>query len=271
MTAGAQTLTHTYIELADSADMYMKHENWPAAERIIIKALRHEPANRSNWLLWSNLGVVRTHLDNYDGAIEAYGAGLAGAPKSTVLLANRAWTHLTFGHNQEGLADINSTLELDSLQPWPLKMRGLLGMAHPARARRDLLRADSIAPGDAAVLAGLGDLDAAAGNVDNAVNYYMHSLKITPDPEVAFRYLLVMTEQGDGTLARDRTVGALARWPECANLHLLRALQHRMDYQPDAELKEKNLAIAYGADPLLVDAILNRNDRKKASKLINRH
>ena len=58
--ASSQTLTRTYIELADSADNYMKRERWEDAERMIMGALRHEPANRSNWLLWSNLGLVST-------------------------------------------------------------------------------------------------------------------------------------------------------------------------------------------------------------------
>lgn len=271
MTAGAQTLTRAYIELADSADMYMKHENWADAERVITKALRHEPANKSNWLLWSNLGVVRTHQDNYEGALEAYDIGLSSAPKSTVILSNRAWTQLTFGHTQEGLKDINSTLALDSLQAWPLKMRGLLGMAHPKKARKDLQLADSLAPDDAAVLAGLGDLDAADGNIRSALNYYKRSLKIRPDEETAFKFLLIMTEQDDEVKARDWTIGALAKWPECANLHLLRSLQHQRAYQTDSALKEKNLAVAYGADPLLVDALLNLKRDKKAAKLINRH
>lgn len=267
MTAGAQTLTRAYIELADSADMYMKHENWADAERVITKALRREPANKSNWLLWSNLGVVRTHQDNYEGALEAYDIGLSSAPKSTVILSNRAWTQLTFGHTQEGLKDINSTLALDSLQVWPLKMRGLLGMAHPKKARKDLQLADSLAPDDAAVLAGLGDLDAADGNIRSALNYYKRSLKIRPDEETAFKFLLIMTEQDDEVKARDWTIGALAKWPECANLHLLRSLQHQRAYQTGSALKEKNLAVSYGADPLLVDALLNLKRDKKPRNL----
>ena len=84
---GAQTLTKRYVELADSADYYMKRDRWRDAERVIVTALRHEPANPSNWLLWSNLGVVRTHSDDYKGAMEAYDVGLASAPESAVSLA----------------------------------------------------------------------------------------------------------------------------------------------------------------------------------------
>lgn len=259
----AQTLTHRYIEMADSADVYMKRERWADAERVIVTALKHEPANPSNWLMWSNLGVVRTHLENYAGAVEAYDIGLAGAPRSTVLYSNRAWTHLAFGHEREALEDIDRTLALDSLQSWPLKMRGLLRMVkQPDRARRDLLRADSIAPDDAAVLAALGDIDAAKGRLKEASQYYEHSLRIDNNPEVSFRLLLIMTDNDDFAEAQTRTINALARWPKDPNLHLLRALQHRRNYNPQDALREKNLAIGYGADPLTVARILGENPSK---------
>ena len=101
---GAQTLTKRYVELADSADYYMKRDRWRDAGRAMA--------------LWANPGVVRTHSDDYKGAMEAYDVGLASAPKSTVLLSNRAWTQLSFGHGDEALKDIDATLALDSLQAW---------------------------------------------------------------------------------------------------------------------------------------------------------
>ena len=265
---GAQTLTHRYVELADSADRYMRLERWADAERVIIGALKHEPANPSNWLLWSNLGVVRTHRENYDGAMQAYEIGLAGAPRSTVLLSNRAWTSLAFNRPGDAMADLDATLALDSLQPWPLKMRGLLSMAKsPVKARRDLVLADSLAPDDPAVLAAIADLEAADGQIEKAQTYYERSLKLRPDPDVTFRTLLIMTEKGDFRTAQIRTSEALARWPKDPNLHLLRALQHQKNYDFDAELREKNLAVAYGADIHLVDRILNKRSSKKVQDI----
>ena len=83
---GAQTLTATYVELADSADNYIKHERWADAERVIVKALRHEPANKSNYLLWSNLGTVRTNMGDYNGALQAFDIGLSSAPKEVIVI-----------------------------------------------------------------------------------------------------------------------------------------------------------------------------------------
>lgn len=253
---GAQTLTNTYVSLADSADNYIKRERWEDAERVIIEALRHEPANPSNWLLWSNLGVVRTHRDNYEGALQAYEIGLSGAPKSTVLLNNRAWTRMSHGDSKDALSDLDHSLELDSLQPWPLKMRGLILMRSGNRkqARIDLSRSDALQPRDASVLAALGDLDAADGSLDKALDMYHRSLEVEKDPDISFRMLLIMTDKNDPK-ADEETIQALSRWPRHGTLHLIRAIQLKRKYQNDAAEKEKNLAFQYGADPLLIDQL----------------
>lgn len=262
--ASSQTLTRTYIELADSADNYMKRERWEDAERMIVGALRHEPANRSNWLLWSNLGVVRTHRDNYPGALEAYEIGLSGAPRSTVLLSNRAWTHLSFDHPEEAMADLDRTLSLDSLQAWPLKMRGLLTMTStPDKALRDLRRSDSIASGDAAVKGAIADILAARGQTADAVDYYEASLKLAPDDMVSYKLLLILTDTGNSSDTQDRTINALAKWPENPGLHLVRALQHKKNLQTDACERERLRALSLGADPVLVNQILGNPPRRQ--------
>ena len=112
--SGAQTLTRTYVEYADSADRYIRNENWVDAERMIVNALRLEPANKSNYLLWSNLGIVRDRIGNTEGALQAFDIGLASAPRSTVLLANRAYTLMKTGRDKEALRDLDLALELDS-------------------------------------------------------------------------------------------------------------------------------------------------------------
>ena len=93
--------------------------------------------------------------------------------------------------------------------------------------------------------------------------YYAKSLDIEPDEDVTFKQLLILTEHGDFRQAQDKTIAALAKWPKNPNLHIVRAMQHKKNYQQDAELKEKNLALAYGADPLLVDRLLGQKSSKK--------
>ena len=137
--SGAQTLTRTYVEYADSADRYIRNENWVDAERMIVNALRLEPANKSNYLLWSNLGIVRDRIGNTEGALQAFDIGLASAPRSTVLLANRAYTLMETGRDKEALRDLDLALEIDSTMLVPrLSRAGLhLNARRLAEARKD--------------------------------------------------------------------------------------------------------------------------------------
>ena len=85
-------MAQTYIQYVDSADNYIKRENWEAAERMTIAALRLKPANKLNYLLWSNLGDIRTRQQNYEGALEAFEIALASAPRKELILNNRAYS-----------------------------------------------------------------------------------------------------------------------------------------------------------------------------------
>ena len=168
--SGAQTLTATYVELADSADRYIRQERWADAERVIVKALRHEPANKSNYLLWSNLGVARTEMKNYDGALEAYEIGLAMAPASTALLSNRARTYMAKGDKKEAVADLDKALSLDSTLQWPRKMRGLVraSAGDSEGALSDFRIYINRFGKDAAISEACGDIDVAKGELPAA-------------------------------------------------------------------------------------------------------
>lgn len=121
-------MAQTYIQYVDSADNYIKRENWEAAERMTIAALRLKPANKLNYLLWSNLGDIRTRQQNYEGALEAFEIALASAPRKELILNNRAYTYLQMGEAEKALADIDCSLSLDSVQEWPLRIRGSLNL-----------------------------------------------------------------------------------------------------------------------------------------------
>ncbi len=252
----AQTLTATYVALADSADYYIRKERWHDAERVTVQALRHEPANKSNYLLWSNLGIVRTQLDDFEGAMQAYEIGLACAPHSTTLLSNRARTLLTYNRTDDALADLDSALALDSLLQWPLRMRGLvmLGKGKPEAALDDLKRYLDHYPDDATIRIALGDAESMLGHYDRALEHYEKAEGLDKDsPEATEKILLAA--YADHRLAEQepRLKEALREWPRHAMFYLLRGTLHRQRYQTeDAEL-DKKLAVEYGADPHTVE------------------
>lgn len=247
--SGAQNLTATYVALADSADYYIDRKMWPQAENVIIKALKHEPANKSNYLLWSNLGLVREQRENYEGAVEAYTIGLSSAPKSTVLLTNRARAYMAQGINDSALADLDKALEVDSLLQWPLKMRGIIltSKGRIEDALKDLLKFEELNDKDADVKEVIGDIYSLKPEPDKAVEFYRSAYKISPSAELVTKMALVEYSLGNIEVVADDISNGIKDFPQAPELYLMRALLNKSRYQTDAyesDLKTaKNLGI----------------------------
>lgn len=258
-TSGAQTLTATYVALADSADHYIKHERWADAGRVIVEALKHEPANPSNYLLWNNLGIVRMETGDYEGAVQAYDIGLASAPKSTQLLSNRARTLLKFNHTDEALADLDKSLALDSTLQWPLRVRGiiLLGKTKPEAALRDFNTYLRHYKEDATVMTARGDAWVLLNDYDKAMGDYRRAAELDEeDPEPTDK-LLFLAYTRSALADEEKTLrAALRKWPKHGNFHLLLGALHRERYQNAEAEEDRKLALEYGADPQTVELIL---------------
>lgn len=262
--SGAQTLTATYVALADSADRYIKNERWEDAERVIIKALRHEPANKSNYLLWSNLGTVRTNRGDNEGALEAFDIGLASAPRSTMLLSNRARTYLLLDRKREALADLDKALDLDSALQWPRKMRGLLltAMGDTASARRDLEIYTERFGKDAAVIEAEGDLAVRSGDSAKGIGLYKESFSLEPYEDLAVKTLL--TAYGFGMLGKEQDFlhTALTRYPREGRLYLIRALLDKELFQTDAMEHDIEIATELGIPLQEIERLLPRQQQQ---------
>lgn len=256
--SGAQTLTRTYVEYADSADRYIRNENWVDAERVIVKALKLEPANKSNYLLWSNLGIVRDRMGDTDGALQAFDIGLASAPRSTVLLTNRAYTLIEKRRDSEALQDLDLALEIDSTLLSPrLARAGLhLNARRLKEAGRDYSAAVSMHPEQAGAHEGLGDVASLQGENRKAAEEYAREIAIEDSDNLRFKKILALVGADDINAAEEEMHTAIGKYPRSGGLHLLRGVLHKRKYQnAEAEI-ERKLALEYGADPTLVDAML---------------
>lgn len=262
--SGAQTLTATYVELADSADRYIRAERWTDAERVIVKALRHEPANRSNYLLWSNLGIVRTQMSDYDGALEAYEIGLASAPKSTMLLTNRARTYLAMDRRQEAVDDMTAALESDSTLQWPRKMRGLTlaSLGKRDKAIADFDTYERKYGEDASIQEARGDLDVMAGNQEKAMEHYREAYRLEPDEDILCKTLTAALMFGKLEDMEEELAEGLRKYPRNGTLYAMRAALNKVRFQTDAMESDLKTAREYGADPVLLDLVSGRHDKK---------
>lgn len=258
--AGAGThvsaqVSNEYLQLADSTDNYIKKERWKDAERVIKKALRLDPANSANFLLFSNLGIVRTHLGDIPGALQAYEIGLSRAPNSTAILTNRAYTYLTANRPEDALSDFNKALERDSILEWPLRMRAAIELEKGdyKSAIRDFecynrhyaLRED--------VMIGLGKISLATGDSQKSEEYFKKALEIDKNEETFFYVALVEMEMQKLSEAAEILRDGIAKFPQAGNLYLLRGRLHKMSFRNEEALVDKKMAINNNADPQLVE------------------
>lgn len=256
----SQTLTSTYVQLADSADYYISNKLWSDAERVIIKALKHEPANKSNYLLWSNLGIVRENEDNYEGALEAYTIGLSSAPKSTVLLTNRARALLSLNHREEALEDLEKALAVDSTLQWQSKMRGVLlaSLDEDAQALEALEKYTEKFGNDPLVLETMGDIYGGEGDFDRMIEYYKKSYETEQDSDLLQKMLLTAYAYGKLEDMSEILREGIKKFPRNGTLYLLRAMLNKASYQTDAYESDLKTALNLGVDRDLYDHLTQK-------------
>ena len=80
----------TYQQLSEKAIEYIEMDSLSKAEELLLQALKLEPKNAKNAMLFSNLGLVQRRLGEYDKALESYSFALNFAPLAYLF----CWTEL---------------------------------------------------------------------------------------------------------------------------------------------------------------------------------
>ena len=247
-----QAQSEKYFQLADSASYYIEKEQWNRAEEKIIEALRLEPANFNNSLLFSNLGIIRLQKAEYNKALEAFNLGLSIAPSSTVLLNNRARTFLLLENPDSALSDLDSSLRIDSLQEWPLQTKAflLLQKGDLKQAQEIFNSISTLFPDNSLAYAGLAEIAQIEGNTDTAETFFKKSIELNPDDEDTLAaYILLLVEMSKFTEARQTVRKAIEKNPNNGMFYLLRGFISRLNYQTDEALADKKIAISKGIVP----------------------
>lgn len=244
-----------YLELADSADFFIARENWNRAEEKIIEALRLEPANFTNSLLLSNLGLVQTRLGKYNKALESLSLGLNIAPSSTVILNNRAHTYLMIDSVGAAIKDLDRSLSIDSIQEWTLQTRGFLYLDcnEPEKASLLFEKLRENFKNNSSALAGLASVALRQNRTDDAKKLYLEALNLNPDDnETRQAYIFLLIKNEEYTDARIEIKTGLTKDPEDPVYYLLRGYLHRLNYRPEEAQADKRIAISKGLDPKYV-------------------
>ncbi len=170
-----QLQAQTYDELITCALDAAKNDSLTKSEILFKQALKMDPANMRNALLFTNLGTVQRRLGKIDDAIDSYTLSLNITPYSVVTLLNRASLYLEknlfarLGRallNQkelkyrESLEDFNRLVSDNPRDVSYLKARATLAveMNTPDLALLDLEEAAKLAPDDAEIYVMCGEI-----------------------------------------------------------------------------------------------------------------
>ena len=164
-------LSQTYDEWCERAVTATEQDSLDLAEKCIRQALKLEPANPRNALLFSNLGTIQRSQRRYEQALESYRLALNMAPMSVPILMNHATLSLEMGHNDKARADYSQVIELEPHNTEALLMRAYIYMQQRdykfARLDYDTLLA--VDPQNYAGRLGLATLCQREGRYDEAL------------------------------------------------------------------------------------------------------
>ncbi|MCM1297019.1 MAG: tetratricopeptide repeat protein [Muribaculaceae bacterium] len=253
----------TYYLLADSAQYFIGREQWSEASRCIREALRLEPANVGNVMLFSNLGLATGMEGKYGEAIQCFDIALSRAPESIPVLTSKAKIQLLSSDTDGALTTIDYILSLDSMAQWPRQTRGLLRLRQKdfREAYDDFSFLSKKFPENPWGAAGMAKCMEAQGRPTEAAGYYRDAIQCSSaedEDRVEFQLGLIENLGHSGQLSEALEVAkdAIALHPHEGRLYLLRGwIKQKLLIYREAEA-DKKLAIDYGVDPQLIEQFL---------------
>lgn len=115
-----------YRELSGRAIDCIERDSLAQAEKLLTEALKLEPKNPHNALLFSNLGLVQRRLGRYEEAVDSYSYALNIAPLAVPILLNRAALYLELGMQQKAYVDYCQVMDVDKNNVEALSMRAYI-------------------------------------------------------------------------------------------------------------------------------------------------
>ena len=101
-----------YHRLVGQAMDYTLKDSLKQAEQLYREALKLDPTNARNALLFSNLGTVLRRQGRADEALEAYTMAINITPYSTAMLLNRASLYMEKGREDLAYVDYCTVIDL---------------------------------------------------------------------------------------------------------------------------------------------------------------
>lgn len=118
----------TYDELVHKAMDAVEMDSLQQAEQLFTEALKLEPANMRNALVFSNLGTIQRRMGKKKEALESYSLALNRTPYSVTMLLNRASLLLEMDYLDKAFVDYCDVLDIDRENKEALMFRAYIHM-----------------------------------------------------------------------------------------------------------------------------------------------
>lgn len=128
LSACIQLQAQNYDELITRALDAARKDSLRQAESLFKQALKLEPANMRNALLFTNLGTVQRRMGKIDDAIDSYSLSLNLTPYSVVTLLNRASLYLNKNLFDKAYLDYCNVIDIDKTNKEALLFRAYIYM-----------------------------------------------------------------------------------------------------------------------------------------------
>lgn len=140
----------TYDDLIARAMDAVEKDSLYQAENWFKEALKLEPANMRNALLFSNLGTVQRRMGKNKEALESYSLALNLTPYSITMLLNRASLYLEMDYLDKAYVDYCNVIDMDKGNKEALQFRAYIYMRRRqyAEARMDYRSLLEVVPDD---------------------------------------------------------------------------------------------------------------------------
>lgn len=118
----------TYDDLIHKAMDAVEMDSLQQAEQLFTEALKLEPVNMRNALVFSNLGTIQRRMGKKKEALESYSLALNRTPYSVTMLLNRASLLLEMDYLDKAFVDYCDVLDIDRENKEALMYRAYIHM-----------------------------------------------------------------------------------------------------------------------------------------------
>lgn len=257
---GLSAQTQTYSNYLDSIDRYVGDRNWGAAEVMLNKALKTEPANPNNYILLSNLGTVYRNMKKYDEALSFYNRALAITPNAVTIIHNRAALYLEMDSTKAAYKDYARIMNLDKNDVDSRYYHGMISMEYGdlESAKADFVEAMSIDKKNLNAKRGMAIWYKVNGDFESAVALYN---EIILEENRFANYIgraECHLELGKLTEADADISEAQKLDPSNPDVFLLKARTAELYYRYDDAINYAKKALELGADAELVEKFIKK-------------